>query len=192
MGARSQDLGASLIPLVIVALIFAFLAAQALIFAEASRLPLVAGWDKLLPEWAPAPAPEHAANSIVFLGAVAFAIAIGGVAGAGQQEAYQLLQNASLTFYAFAYLVMFALPLVGRQRTIAKPALWLQIAAASGFLMTALYKVPALVPIIDVPKPLVFTAKIGGFALTCQSAAVSLFYSYRRRSAPEPKTTYSV
>jgi amino acid transporter len=184
MGTRPEDPGASLIPLVIAALLFAFLASQALIFAEATRLPLVAGWDKLLPEWFGRlhPRRKTPTHSILFVGAVAFVIAIAGVAGAGQQEAFQLLQNASGIFYALAYLAMFALPLAGRQREIAKPALWLQAAALSGFVITTMYLVLALFPIIDVPKPLVFTAKVGGFVLVCQLIAAGLFYSYRRRS----------
>jgi hypothetical protein len=44
----------------------------------------------------------------------------------------------------------------------------------------------SLFPIIDVPKPLVFTAKVGGFVLACQLAAAGLYYSYRRRSRTVP------
>jgi hypothetical protein len=47
--------------------------------------------------------------------------------------------------------------------------------------MTAMFLVLSLFPIIDVPKPLVFTAKIGGFVLACQLGVAALFYSYRRR-----------
>jgi hypothetical protein len=43
--------------------------------------------------------------------------------------------------------------------------------------MTAMYLVLSLFPIIDVPKPAVFTAKVGGFILVCQLAAAGLFYS---------------
>lgn len=185
MGTRPQDPGASLIPLVIVALLLAFVASQALLFAEATRLPLVAGWDKLLPEWFGRLHPQRKTptNSIVFVGAVAFVIAMAGVAGAGQQEAFQLLQNAAGIFYALAYMAMFALPLAGSQRKIARPPLWLKAASVSGFLITAMYLVLALFPIIDVPHPLIFTAKVGGFVAACQLAAAALFYSYRRRSA---------
>lgn len=191
MGTRPGDPGAALIPLVIAVLLFAFIAAQALIFATATRLPLVAGWDKLLPDWFGRLHPRRRTptHSILFVGAVAFAMAMAGVAGAGQQEAFQLLQNASGIFYALAYLALFALPLVGRQREIAKPALWLQAAAVSGFLMTAMYLVLSLFPIIDVPKPLLFTAKVGGFVLACQLAATALFYSYRRRSRNDRNTS---
>jgi len=184
LGARPGDTGAGLIPLVIAVLLFAFIAQQAISFGLATRLPLVAGWDHLLPAWFGRlhPRRKTPTNSILFVGAVAFAMAMAGVAGAGQQEAFQLLQNASGIFYALAYLAMFALPLVGRQKEIVKPALWLQAAAVSGFIMTAMYLVLSLFPIIDVPKPLVFTAKIGGFVLGCQLLAAGLFYSYRRKS----------
>jgi amino acid transporter len=188
LGTRPGDPGASLVPLVIAALLFSFIAQQVLTFACTTRLPLVAGWDKLLPDWFGRlhPRRKTPTNSILFVGAVAFAMAMAGVAGAGQQEAFQLLQNSAGIFYAIAYLAMFALPLAGRQREIAKPALWLQAAAVSGFVMTAMYLVLSLFPIIDVPKPLVFTAKVGGFVLGCQLAAAGLYYSYRRRSRTVP------
>ena len=56
------------------------------------------------------------------------------------------------------------------------------LAAASGFLMTALYLVLSLFPIIDVPHPWLFTAKVGGFILACQAVAALLYYSYRRKA----------
>jgi amino acid transporter len=184
MGTRPGDAGASLIPLVIAALLFSFVAQQALTFAGTSRLPLVAGWDNLLPAWFGRlhPRRKTPTNSILFVGALSFALAMAGIAGAGEQEAFQLLQNSSGIVYALAYLAMFALPLVGKQKKIAKPALWLQAAAVTGFLMTAMYLVLSLFPIIDVPRPLVFTAKIGGFVLACQLVAAALFYSYRRKT----------
>jgi amino acid transporter len=144
----------------------------------------VAGWDNLLPAWFGRlhPRRKTPTNAILFVGTVALAMAIAGVAGAGQQEAFQLLLSAAGISYALSYMVMFALPLFGRQRKALKPALWLQAAAISGFVMTAMFLVLSLFPIIDVPRPLVFTVKIGGFVLACQLGAAGLFYSYRRRS----------
>ncbi len=100
----------------------------------------MAGWDNLLPQWFGRLHPRRRTptNSILFVGALAFALAMAGIAGAGEQEAFQLFQSASQMFYALAYMAMFALPLVGRQRKISKPALWLQAASVSGFLMTAM------------------------------------------------------
>lgn len=154
LGTRPGDPGASLIPLVIAALLFSFIAQQALTFAVTTRLPLVAGWEKLLPDWFGRlhPRRKTPTNSILFVGAVALAMAIAGVAGAGRQEAFQLLQNAAGIFYALAYLAMFVLPLAGRQREIHKPALWLQGAAVSGFAMTAMYLVLSLFPSSTCPS----------------------------------------
>jgi amino acid transporter len=184
MGTRPGDASASLIPLVIAVLLFSFLAAQALQLASVARLPLVAGWNKLLPDWFGRlhVTRKTPANSIVFVVAVSVGIAVVGIAGAGQQEAFQLLQNASLILYALTYLTMFALPLAGRQRKIVKPGRWLQAATVSGFMMTAMFLALSLFPIIDVPRPLEFTAKVGGFTLLCQLIAVGMFYSCRRRS----------
>jgi len=184
LGTRPTDPGAALIPLVIAALLFSFIAAMALTFVFTTRLPLVAGWDNLLPEWFGRLHPQRKTptHSILFVGAVAFAMAMAGVLGAGQQEAFQLLQNAAGIFYALAYLAMFVLPLIGRQKAIERPALWLQAAAISGFVMTAMYLVLSLFPIIDVPRPLVFTAKVGGFVVACQLAAAGWFYLYRREN----------
>jgi amino acid transporter len=184
LGTRPTDPGANLIPLVIGALLVSFVAQLAISFAITTRLPLVAGWDNLLPAWFGRlhPRRKTPTNAILFVGTVALAMAIAGVAGAGQQEAFQLLLSAAGIFYALAYMVMFALPLFGRQREALKPALWLQAAAMSGFIMTAMFLVLSLFPIINVPRPLVFTVKIGGFVLACQLGAAALFYSYRRRS----------
>lgn len=188
MGTRSTDPGAAMIPLAIAALLFSFIASMAISFGITTRLPLVAGWDKLLPEWFGRlhPRRKTPTNSILFVGAVAVAMGLAGVAGAGQQEAFQLLQNSAGMFYALAYLAMFALPLIGKQKAILKPPLWLQAASVCGFTMTTMYLVLSLFPIIDVPRPLVFTVKVGGFIVACQLAAAMLFYSYRRRTrAPE-------
>jgi amino acid transporter len=184
LGTRPGELGASLMPLVLVALLYSLVASQVLTFGLTSRLPLVAGWDNLLPAWFGRLHPRHRtpANSILFVGVAAFAVAISAVAGSGQQEAFQLLQNTGALFYAIAYMIMFALPLAGKQRSVARPPLWLQAAAVSGFIMTAIYFVLAVFPIIDVPSPWIFTAKAGGFVLACQLGGAALFWSYHRRA----------
>jgi hypothetical protein len=104
--------------------------------------------------------------------------------GAGQQGAFQLLQNAGLIVYALAYPVMFALPLAGRQRKVVRPPFWLQAASVSGFAMTVMFVVLSLFPIIDVPNPWLFTIKVGGFTLACQLVATGLFYSHQRANGP--------
>src|SRR5262249_55784006 len=90
--------------------------------------------------------------------------------GARSQEAFQLLQNGSGIAYAVTYLVMFAIPFV-----LPGSSLWLRIASASGFLMTLLYVVLSVFPIIDVANRALFTTKISGLLVGLNLAGVLFF-----------------
>jgi hypothetical protein len=100
------------------------------------------------------------------------------IGGAGNQEAYQLLISASLLCFAGAYLVMFAIPLVARGE---KPGWGVRVAAVAGLLMTLLYVVLSVFPIVQVDNAGLFAAKliavIGG--LQCAGA---LYYWRARRA----------
>ena len=113
-----------------------------------------------------------AAKSVVFLGVLTFIFAIGASAGSGNQEAFQLLDNAAGIVFALAYMVMFAIPLVARGE---KAPLGVRIAAVSGGLMTLLYLVLAVFPVIDVKNPGIFTAKLVAGIVVLQVLAVGYF-----------------
>ena len=103
-------------------------------FTAVTRLPMVAGWDHMLPAWF---SRLHATyqtpvNSIVLVGACSFAIASLSLIGVGHAEAFQLLFNASGIFYALTYVVMFAIPLFGLRSVTPRPPLWLRLASLSG------------------------------------------------------------
>jgi amino acid transporter len=152
-------------------------------FSGVARLPMVAGWDGLLPEWFTRLHPRFRTpiNSIVFIGVASLALCVAGMAGVGQQEAFQLFENAALILYALTYLVMFAIPIVGRISP--RPPLWLRVASGSGFLMTLLFIVLSIFPIVKVDSPLVFTAKITSVVLGANALGVALFAAQRRRRA---------
>src|SRR5881628_3112429 len=99
-----------------------------------SRLPMVAGWDQLLPNWFSRLHSRYKTpvNSIVFVGAITLFIAITSQIGAGIQEAFQLVDNAANVFYGIVYLVLFAIPLAGATAVRARTPLWLRIAAFCG------------------------------------------------------------
>src|SRR5436309_6549544 len=80
-----------------------------------SRLPMVAGWDQLLPAWFSRLHPKYKTpiNSIIFVGAITLIIAIASQIGAGIQEAFQLVDNAANVFYGIVYFTMFAIPIFG-------------------------------------------------------------------------------
>jgi hypothetical protein len=103
------------------------------------------------------------------------------IVGVGEQEAFQLLNNASGLFYALPYLVMFALPLAGKFGAGQRTPGWLKLAAASGFLMTALYVVMSIFPIIQVGSVLAFASKIGFLILGTNVAGAMIFAAARAR-----------
>lgn len=170
-------------PLTIMALLGIRLAQSSVMFSGNTRLPMVAGWDHLLPAWFTKLHEKYKTpiNSIIFVGAVTLILGLIGLIGVGKQEAFQILWNASGVFYALTYLVMFALPLFGLRRANQKHPWWLKIAALSGFLMTLLFVTLALVPIIQVENRLTFALKIGGLIVVANLLGYGIFYLGAKR-----------
>jgi amino acid transporter len=118
-------------------------------------------------------------NSILSIGVVSLALGVVVTVGVGQQEAYQLFINASLILYALTYLVLFAVPLFGRIEP--RPPPWLRIASASGFLMTLLFVVLSVFPIVEVESRFAFAAKITTVVVGTNVVGVGLFWVATRR-----------
>jgi len=157
-------------------LIILTLVGQALLsFNYGVRLPMVAGWDHLLPPWFTRLHPKHKTpvGSIVFIAAATLVLAILISLGAGNQEAFQILGNAMGIAYGLAYLGMFAIPLIAPGE---KPSWMLRVAAASGFAMTLLFMVLSLFPIIDVPNRLLFGIKVGAIVIGLNLAGALLYW----------------
>ena len=164
------------------------IAQASVMFGGTTRLPMVAGWDNLLPEWF---TKLHAryktpVNSILFVGAATLFMGIVGLIGVGKQEAFQLLWNASGTFYAFAYVVMFAIPIFGLRKSGVKVPVWLKVAAFSGLLMTLLNVALSIVPIVNVESRLAFGVKIAGLILVTNLIGFAIYRIAGRRRISEP------
>ena len=175
-----------------IAVLLCFRVAQAsVLFAGNTRLPMVAGWDGLLPSWFTRLHPRYRtpANSIAFVGAVTLAFSIAGLVGVGKQEAFQLLWNAAGIFYALTYLVMFAIPVVGL-RSLRPPA-WVVIAAISGFLTTLGYVVLSIVPIVQVESRLVFALKISAIVIVANVVGWATYRTGRSRSSSAERAPHS-
>ena len=171
-------------PLTIVVLAIVRIAQASVMFTGNTRLPMVAGWDGLLPAWFTTLHARYQtpANSILFVGAITFAFSLVGMVGVGKQEAFQLLWNGSAIFYALTYLVMFALPLMGLKGVGPPPPPWLRLAAVSGFLMTLLYVTLSILPIVNVASPTVFALKICSVIAIANAIGVALYRSRVARS----------
>jgi amino acid transporter len=153
-------------------------------FTAVTRLPMVAGWDRLLPAWFSWLHPRYRTpvNSIALVGVCSFVISLLSLIGVGRQEAFQLLFNAGGTFYALTYLVMFAIPIFGLRGITPRPPRWLQAAAWSGLLMTILYVVLAVFPIISVASVATFAFKVSSMIVVLNLVGVGILLAARRRS----------
>ena len=162
VGSRPEDRGFQLIPLLVLGLLAIRLAQFSLSLAGTARLPLVAGWDNLLPAWFTRLHPTWGTpvQSVLFVGGATLVTGVVAATGVARQEAYQLLNSTASILYALTYLVMFAIPIFGVAGLARRAPLWLRAAAASGFLMTALHVGLSIFPIIDVESRGAFTAKI--------------------------------
>jgi amino acid transporter len=155
-----------------------------LMFAGTTRLPMVAGWDGLLPKWFTMLHPRHLTpvNSIVFVGGLTLAFTLAGQIGVGLQEAFQVLENAGGIFYAFAYIAMFSIPLFAARRLSQKPPLWLRGAAVAGLATSILYSVLSIFPIIEVSDTRVFTAKIVTVLVGTNALGLAIYIAGMRRA----------
>jgi amino acid transporter len=162
---------------------------SSLLFVATSRMPMVAGWDNLIPRWFSKLSPRYGSpvNSILFIGACSLVFAAAAMIGAGEQEAFQLLGNAAGILYAFSYLVLFAIPLFGLGRTGQRAPIWIRLFAAAGFLTTALYMVLSVLPIVEVGSVLRFAVEVGGTVVGTMLVGLVLYrFGRRRRRRLEP------
>ena len=138
------------------------IALMSIYFIGNTRLPMVAGWDRLLPSWFSRLHEKYKTpiNSILFVGVVTIVIGVASLTGVHAQEAFQLIDNAGGVFYALTYLVLFAIPLFGMKALGVKAPWWLKIACASGFIVTLIYIRYTIVPITAVEDLRSFALKI--------------------------------
>jgi amino acid transporter len=185
IGFRSFGAAGLIVSIAILLLAARAIAVMSIYFAGTSRLPMVAGWDDLLPAWFSRLHPrwKTPVNSIAFVGAITVIFALASLIGVGPQEAFQLADSAAGVFYGIAYLVMFAIPLVGLREIRAGVPLWVRIAAVSGFLVTLLYIVFSTFPIVEVVNSYWFAAKIVGVTLVTNLIGVAVFVAGSKRAA---------
>lgn len=173
-------LGGVIVPVAILFLLTNYLSSFSLNFAANTRLPMCAGWDHLLPQWFTRLHPRYRTpvNSIFFLGGITLAAGVAVLAGVGAQEAFELLLIWAFTFYAIAYLALFAIPVLAAKESSLRGPLWMKVLAIFGFLMTLLFVVLSIFPIIPVASQSAYSAKTVAVIVLANLAGLVL---YRKR-----------
>jgi len=159
------------------------IALMSLYFVGNTRLPMVAGWDRLLPGWFSRLHPKYKTpiNSILFVGAVTLVIGLASLTGVHAHEAFQLIDNAGGVFYALTYLVLFAIPLFGMKALGVKAPWWLKVACASGFIVTLIYIRFAIAPITEVTDLVSFAMKIIATVVIANTVGLAIYVLRKRK-----------
>jgi amino acid transporter len=179
----STGVGAWAAPFAIGLVLARAIAAASLIFTGLTRLPMTAGWDHLTPAWfARLDATRGTpVNSILFVAALVMALVLLSMLGVREQEANQLLANASIAHYALAYVGLFALPLVGRAALRAGLPRWVKVAALAGLASSVVSLGIAVYPIVDVTSRVAYAAKICTVVLVANGLGVLIYRAGRAK-----------
>ena len=148
-----------------------------LTFAASARLPMVAGWEGIVPAWFTKLHPKYRTpiNSVFFAAVATLAACVIALVGVNQEEAFSLIQIWGFTLYGLVYLAMFAIPLVsGKLGT--RPGLGMKLAALSGFLVTLLFVVLSIFPVIDVPNPASYAWKTIAVVVGVNAVGIALYF----------------
>jgi len=120
-------------------------------------------------------------NSILFVAVVVVLLILLSMLGVHEQEANQLLSNASTAHYALAYMALFAIPLMGALR--GRVPGWLKASAAAGLFASAVSLAIAVYPIVDVVSKTAYATKIVSVVVLTNGAGVVIFRAGQRRRA---------
>jgi amino acid transporter len=160
------------------------IALMSIYFAGNTRLPMVAGWDNLLPAWFAKLHKRYRTpiNSILFVGATTLVFSLAPLIGVKEAEAFQFQDNAASVLYALIYLVLFAIPIVAMRRFGARAPWWLKVAAAFGFIASLTGAFYTIFPIIEVESHFWFAAKIIGVVVIANIIGTAIYLLDKKRS----------
>jgi len=160
------------------------IALMSIYFAGNTRLPMVAGWDNLLPEWFAKLHQRYRTpvNSILFVGGTTLVFSLAPLIGVKEAEAFQFQDNAANIFYALIYMVLFAIPIIAMKRFGATAPLWLKAAAILGFLMSVVGAFFTVFPIIDVESRFLFAAKIIAVVVIANAIGATIYLLDKKRA----------
>jgi amino acid transporter len=187
--SSGPDWGALLGRGAILALTLALSAQAAVYIAEISRLPMVAAWDHLLPSWFTRLHPRYGTptRSLAVIVLMAVLMALIASYDAGAAEAFQLLVTCGFVCYGVNYLLMFAVPLlIGTRFSLTsdiRAPLAVRCACLCGASVTVLSMMFNLVPIVDVPSPVMFALKVGSATVLLNLLGGLVYWTGSRRAA---------
>ncbi len=138
------------------------IASQVVFLGMVARLPMVAGWDGLLPGWWSELHPVYRTPSKAIGAVMASVLLVSTFSlwGAGNQEAVQVTLAAGVASLCVMYMLIFGVVLFAFRAATVRAGVGLRLAALAGFLVALVSFVFQIVPLGDVASPAIFAAKV--------------------------------
>ena len=167
------------------------LGAASFLYTGATRLPMAAGWDHLIPAWFNELHPVHRTpvNSIWLTSGIIFAMLVLGSMGVRAAEAFGVLNDASNEFYALAYLAMFLIPVCGGCGIRSRLPRGVAPICAIGVLTILFILALNAYPFMSAVRPGTFAAKVAGTTLLVNAIGWMFYRSRRAPAAAEAFTS---
>jgi amino acid transporter len=175
----------------------ALISSQVVFLGMVARLPMVAGWDGLLPDWWSELHPTYRTPSKA-IGAVTISVLCMGVLslwGAGNQEAVQVTAAVGVASLCLMYLLLFGVVLFGFRSRPDRPSLGLRLGALAAFSVALISFVFQIVPLGEVASPALFAVKVIGAICATSGVGAYLYWRGARRvralaEVTEPRPFY--
>jgi len=162
----------------------AFVSSQIVFLGMVARLPMVAGWDGLLPAWWSELHPVYRTPSKA-IGAVTLSVLLMGILslwGAGNQEAVQVTAAVGVSSLCIMYILLFGVVLFGFRARRLRLGFLVRLGALAGFLVALVSLIFQIVPIGDVASPALFAVKVGAAICVTTGIGSILYWRGARRA----------
>jgi glutamate:GABA antiporter len=171
-----------------------FLASIIVYIGLVARLPMVAGWDGLLPGWWSELHPKFKTPTKA-IAVVAIAIALLGALslwGAGNQEAIQVGVGAAFGSFSITYMLLFGVILFGFRSGAIRAGLGLRLGALAAFLVALCNLLFEAVPLGDVENGARFALKVAGTICALNVLGAFLYWRGTKRAVKMAVTADAV
>jgi amino acid transporter len=173
-----------------------FLAALVIATGMISRLPMVAGWDGLLPQWWSALHPRFRTptKAIIAVTGAMFVLAVLSLMGAGNQEAVEVLAAAGIGSLCIVYILLFGSVLLGfrSHNSSVRLSVGIRLAALPAFLVSLVSLIFEFVAPGEVADVKVFAIKVGAAIFAINGVGAYLYWRGARRLAAVSATDATV
>ena len=186
-GLGTTGLGGALSLFISAAFTLAYVASMLVYIGLIARLPMVAGWDGLLPAWwselhptlrTPTKAIAAVTISMVLLGAFC-------LWGAGNEEAVEVAVGAGFGAFCITYMLLFAVILFGFRSGAIRAGVGLRMGALAAFLVSLCALIFEVVPLGAVADSSIFALKVAGTICAANALGAFLYWRGSRRNSHE-------